>query len=380
LTTQTPTERSDDRVQLNADRALQTPGIAGAEVAAWFAEHVPGVVPPLRFTRFPGGRSNLTYRVDDATGRRWVLRRPPLGSRLETAHDVGREQRVMQALHGSAVPVPRVLGSATQGPDRAPFFVMEYVDGLAVRDGVDAALLPTQARAAASTALVDVLAALHAVSPPAVGLGELGRGGGYVERQLARWHRQVHAAGRDDTARLDAVHERLVATVPSQRVSTLVHGDYRLDNCVLDRAGAVCAVLDWELCTVGDPLADLGLLLVYWSAAEDGLPLDPFPPTVLDGFATRDELARRYADRTGRDLSRLGYYTALGYWKIACILHGIRTRYAAGAMGDPDADPVGAAGPDPVLAAETADRLLDLATAALDAAELPSQPTRRSAT
>jgi aminoglycoside phosphotransferase (APT) family kinase protein len=367
-------------VQLNADPALHPPGIAGAEVAAWFADRVPDVVPPLGFTRFAGGRSNLTYLVEDAAGQRWVLRRPPLGARLATAHDVGREQRAMQALHGSAVPVPRVVGSGIQASDGAPFFVMEYVDGLVVRDGVDAALLSTEARRTASLALVGVLADLHAVDPGVVGLGELGRGGGYVERQLARWHRQVHAAGGDHPGRLDAIHDRLAAAVPPQRESTLVHGDFRLDNCVVDRAGAVRAVLDWELCTVGDPLADVGLLLVYWSAADDGLPLSAFPPTALDGFATREQLAARYAERTGRDLSRLGYYVGLGYWKVACILHGVLARHRAGAMGDPDAGPTGPAGPDPGLAGDAAHRLLDLATAALDAADIPAQTTRRSAT
>lgn len=367
-------------MQLNAAWPAQAPGIAGDDVAAWFAASVPQATPPLRLTRFVGGRSNLTFRVDDAAGRRWVLRRPPLGTRLATAHDVGREAAVLRALHGSAVPVPRVIGAGTQGPDAAPFFVMEYVDGLVVRDGVDAALLSIQARAATGIALVDVLADLHAINQHSVGLGDLGRAGGYVERQLARWHRQVHAVPGDDTTQLDTVHDSLLAAVPTESASTLVHGDYRLDNCVVDRRGVVLAVLDWELCTIGDPLADLGLLLVYWSAAEDGLPLSAFPPTVLDGFARRDALVERYADRSGRDVSGVGYYVALGYWKLACILHGVLTRYRAGAMGDPDGDLISPAALDPVLATEGLGRLLDLATAALDAADLPTQTTRRSAT
>lgn len=347
------------------------PGIYGSAIAAWFAGNAAGAVLPLTFTRFAGGRSNLTYRVDDAAGHRWVLRRPPLGARLATAHDVLREQRVLRALHGSAVPVPEVVGSGMQGPDAAPFFVMRYVDGLVVRDGVDAAPLTVAARRSVSTALVDVLADLHAVDAGGVGLGGLGRGGGYVERQLTRWHRQIHVGGRE-LARLDATHDRLTGLVPEQQETTLVHGDFRLDNCVVDRSGAVVAVLDWELCTIGDPLADLGLLLVYWSQVEDAVPLTGFPPTVLDGFASRAELLARYAERAGRDVSGIGFYVALGYWKLACIVEGILARRRAAAMGEQD--------DDLSLSAATVDLLLGLATAALDAGALPSATTRRSRT
>ncbi len=301
-------------------------------------ERVQSLRPPLEFTLISGGRSNLTFTVIDRAGRRWVLRRPPLGHVLATAHDVAREHRVLTALASTSVPVPAVVGLCTdESVTGAPFYVMEHVDGLVVRDaGVAARLGPAQKRTAAES-LVDVLAAIHRVDVDEVGLGDLGRREGYIGRQLARWHRQVVTGRTRPTPLIDRVHALLSAQIPEQPVATLVHGDYKLENCIVDPAGRVIAVLDWELCTLGDPLADLGLLMVYWS--QPGEAIDERSRTAAaaaGGFPGRAELLDRYARATGRDLSRIDYYIAFGYWKLAAILEGVYTRYAAGVMAEDD--------------------------------------------
>ncbi|MGH9117392.1 MAG: phosphotransferase family protein [Acidimicrobiales bacterium] len=308
-------------------------GVAVDRVTSWFAEYAPDAEPPLAIELIAGGHSNLTYTVTDATDERWVLRRPPLGHVLATAHDMGREFRIISALQPTDVPVPPVVGlcqdDAVTG---APFYVMRFVDGRVARDPEAAALLSDDARANAGIALVDVLARIHAVDPDAVGLGDLGRRERYVERQLRRWHAQWHQSKTRELALIDEVHDGLVSRVPPQGPATIVHGDYRLDNCIVDRAGGVRAVLDWELCTLGDPLADIGLLLVYWTEPDDRRPALLEPPTAIPGFATRRQIAEFYAERSGRDLSGIDYYVAFGYWKLACILEGVYERYRAGVM------------------------------------------------
>ena len=258
-----------------------TPGIDPAGVTAWFQANVGGVRPPLAIRQIAGGRSNLTYRVTDAAGTSWVLRRPPLHGVLPSAHDMGREHRVISALAGTPVPVPATFGLC-QDPavTGAPFYVMAYVDGIVPRDEATvAAGLDEPARARAADSLVDALVALHRVDPGQVGLGQLGRHHGYLERQLARWQRQLDQARTRPLPALDEVHRRLEANLPAQvGPARIVHGDFRLDNVVLSPAGQVLAVLDWELCTLGDPLADVGLLLVYWAEPGDQtLPLGSAP-------------------------------------------------------------------------------------------------------
>jgi aminoglycoside phosphotransferase (APT) family kinase protein len=318
--------------------AGSTAGIRAGRVTEWFAGQVPGVRPPLAFTPIAGGQSNLTYGVTDQAGGRWVLRRPPLAGVLPTAHDMVREHGIISALRGTEVPVPRALGlCADETVNGAPFYVMEHVDGVVPRDEATvAATFDLAARAAASRALVDVLVALHGVDPEAVGLGALGRGDGYVERQLARWRRQWEGSKTRELPLIEEVHQRLAARVPAQERVAIVHGDYRLDNLILSPAGEVRAVLDWELCTLGDPRADLGLLLVYWSeAGDDTLPLGT-APTRLPGFPSRAELAAAYARQAGRPVDRLDFFVALGYWKLAVILEGVYARSAAGAYGHGD--------------------------------------------
>jgi aminoglycoside phosphotransferase (APT) family kinase protein len=315
------------------------PGIDPARVTAWFQAEVPGVRPPLRFEPIAGGRSNLTYRVRDAAGTSFVLRRPPLHGVLPSAHDMGREHLLISALGSTPVPVPASFGLC-QDPavTGAPFYVMAHVEGIVPRDQATvAATLDEPARAAAAASLVDALVALHEVDPDAVGLGQLGRAGGYLERQLRRWKRQLDQSRTRDLPALDEVHRRLSAAVPAQvGPARIVHGDYRLDNVILSPAGRVLAVLDWELCTLGDPLADVGLLLVYWAEPGDAtLPLGT-APTVMPGFPSRASLTAAYAAGSGRDLAQLDYYLAFGYWKLAVILEGVVARHATGAYGRGD--------------------------------------------
>jgi aminoglycoside phosphotransferase (APT) family kinase protein len=312
-------------------------GIDAARVTAWLQDRTE-LEAPLTFALIQGGRSNLTYTVTDATGRRVILRRPPLHGVLPSAHDVAREHRIVSALAASEVPVPPLVGlEDDEAVTGAPFYVMRFVDGLVVRDAATAEGLDPATRRAAGEDLVDVLGRLHAVDPDEVGLGELGRKEDYLARQLARWHRQLTDGRTRDLPLLDEVHTRLTADIPEQGPAAIVHGDYRLDNLMIDpTSGRVVAVLDWELATLGDPLADVGLLQVYWSQRDDAtIPL-PDAPTLVDGFPTRAQVADRYAAATGRDLTQLPYYVAFGYWKLACILEGVYTRYASGAYGDND--------------------------------------------
>lgn len=314
------------------------PGINRDAVTAWFAEHT-AAAPPLSFELIAGGRSNLTFRVTDARGAAWVLRRPPLGHVLATAHDMGREHRIIAALADTDVPVPPVVGLCTdESVNDAPFYVMAFVDGIVVRDtSVGAQLSPAQ-RAAAGRSIAATLAKIHAVDPDQVGLGELGRKEGYIARQLKRWNGQFEQAATREVPEVTDAYQRLLHAIPEQGAPAIVHGDYRLDNCMIDEAGEVIAVLDWELCTLGDPLADLGLLMVYWTEPGDPIAALAGPATTLEGFPTRAELVVAYQDAGGRPVGDLDYYVAFGYWKLACILEGVFARYKAGAMGDDGAD------------------------------------------
>jgi aminoglycoside phosphotransferase (APT) family kinase protein len=309
-------------------------GIDEARVTPWLEEHVEGVRPPLSYSLIAGGHSNLTYRVDDAGGGAYVLRRPPLGHVLATAHDMGREHRIISALGPTPVPVAPALAYCDDPEvNGAPFYVMGFVEGHVLRDPTTAEVLDEDQRRTAGESLVDVLADIHAVDPDAVGLGELGRKEGYIERQLRRWHKQFLDSKTRDVPALERVFERLQADVPEQGPATIVHGDYRLDNCLVGDDGRIAAVLDWEICTLGDPLADLGLLMVYWTDPEDESAALLTAPTALPGFLRRKDLLQRYAERSGRDLSAIDYYTAFGYWKLACIVEGVYARYRGGAMG-----------------------------------------------
>src|ERR1700754_3146715 len=313
-------------------------GIDAAGLERWFGENVPEAELPLAFERIAGGLSNLTYRVDDAAERRWALRRPPLGKRLRSAPDMGREHRVVAALGPTDVPVATVRGLCEAEADTgAPFYVMDFVEGPVLRGIAEAELFPDEAeRRAIGLRVADTLAQIHAVDPDAVGLGDLGRKEDYVARQLRRWQGQWEKSKTRELEVVDRVHERLAARIPTQGPATIVHGDYRLDNMILTPEGEVAAVVDWELCTLGDPLADVGTLMAYWPERADGAVGLGEPANLAPGFPGRDELAARYAERSGRDLAQLDYYLALGYWKLAILLEGVYARYPAGAYGKAD--------------------------------------------
>jgi aminoglycoside phosphotransferase (APT) family kinase protein len=328
-----------DEATGTADGTAEAPdGIDRDGVEVWFAEQVPDVQLPLSFDRISGGHSNLTYGVRDAGSGRWALRRPPLGKRLGSAHDMGREHRVVSALAPTPVPVPPIAGFCEdESVNGAPFYVMEFVEGPILRGLAEASAFPDEAdRKAIGERVVDTLVEIHAVDPDAAGLGELGRKEDYVARQLHRWQGQWEKSKTRELAAIDAVHESLAARIPEQGPATIVHGDYRLDNMILTPIGEVAAVVDWELCTLGDPLADVGLLMVYWpEAGEETIALGQ-PATLAPGFPKREQLKARYAERSGRDLSQLDFFVALGYWKLAIILEGVYARYAAGGYGKVD--------------------------------------------
>jgi aminoglycoside phosphotransferase (APT) family kinase protein len=284
-----------------------------------------------------GGRSNLTYTVISSAGE-LVLRRPPLLAVRPTAHDMVREYRVLTALAGTAVPVPATVHLCTD-PDvlGAPFYLMERVTGVIARGALPPGYAEGPAeRAAVAHGLLDVLADLHAVPPAEVGLADFGRPDGYRERQVRRWVGEWEALRDQDRPELDRLAADLATAVPDGPSGSIVHGDYRLDNVVLhpDRPDQVRAVLDWEMSTLGDPLADLGLLLVYWRQGTD----DPLggvavpSATTLPGFPSRRQVADRYAGRTGRDISTLPWYVAFGFFKLAVVVVGILARQRAGAM------------------------------------------------
>jgi aminoglycoside phosphotransferase (APT) family kinase protein len=315
-------------------------GIDQQAIEAWFGENVPGVDFPLRFERIAGGHSNLTYRVTDAAGEKWALRRPPLGKRLGSAHDMSREFKVVSALGGTDVPVAPVVGLCEdESVNDAPFYVMDFVEGPILRGLAEAEAFPDEdGRRAIGERVADTLVQIHAVDPDAVGLGDLGRKEDYVARQLHRWHGQWEKSKTRELQPIDRVHRALSARIPEQGPATIVHGDYRLDNMILSPSGEVAAVVDWELCTLGDPLADVGLLMAYWperGAGEDVVALG-MPANLAPGFPTQAEIAARYAERSGRDISSLNFYVALGYWKLAIILEGVYARYVAGGYGKVD--------------------------------------------
>ncbi|HEU0101860.1 MAG TPA: phosphotransferase family protein [Mycobacteriales bacterium] len=290
-------------------------------------------------TLIAGGKSNLTYRIDAPAGS-VVLRRPPLGHVLPTAHDMGREYRVMAGLAGTPVPVPRMLHQCTD-PDvlGQPFYVMERVEGHVCRTELPAGYAdrPEQRRAIGQ-ALVDVLADLHAVDPAAVGLGEFGRPDGYLVRQVSRWGKQWNATRVEGHEALDTLAQALAASVPATQRTGIVHGDYRLDNTMLHptEPGRIAAVLDWEMSTLGDPMADLGILLVYWSQAGDDEEREYSSvvpaATHLEGFPDRAAVAELYARRTGADLTALPWCEAFGFFKLAVVCAGIVARVRGGAM------------------------------------------------
>ncbi|MBN6038357.1 phosphotransferase family protein [Amycolatopsis sp. 195334CR] len=309
----------------------------------FFGEHVPGFAGGLSAELVQGGRSNLTFVLADGR-RRWILRRPPLGELTPSAHDMGREYRVVAALAGSGVPVAGAVALA--GPEvlGVPFSVVEHVDGRVIRTtGELHALAPAEITRCAH-AVVDVLARLHEVEPRAVGLADFGRPEGYLGRQVRRWYDQWERVRTRSLADLDTLRERLAEACPAESGASIVHGDYRIDNTILDGddAGVVRAVVDWEMATLGDPLADLGLHLVYADPAFAPV-LAGAAASTSDRLPSPDDLAERYARASGRDLANLRFYLGLGYFKIAVIAEGIHARHRKGLTRGEGFEHVGAA-------------------------------------
>lgn len=310
----------------------QVEGIDADNVTEWVAERIPDLAPPLTFSLIAGGHSNLTYKFVDSAGAAYVLRRPPLGHVLESAHDMGREHRIVSAVWGTDVPVPKTWGLCEdKDVNGAPFYLMSFVEGVVPHDAEVAETLPVAERRSVGEHIIDVLGTLHLIDPDDVGLGTLARKTGYVERQLKRWSAQYQATKTHEIPEMDASERLLHEDVPEQVGSAIVHGDYRIGNMIL-RGGRMAALLDWELCTLGDPLADLGYLLNNWGQPGEGAS-DTASPTAVGGFPDRDELCAAYESRTGRDLSRINYYRAFSHWRLGAIAQGVYKRYLVGAMG-----------------------------------------------
>src|SRR6201993_1076509 len=311
------------------DSLVMVPGVEHAELAAWLGRLDSDLAPPVTARRIGVGQSNLTYMLSDAAGHRWVLRRPPMGHLLNSAHDVLREARILAALGPTGVPVPRIYGVAQAGEvGDEPLVLMEFVDGLVISDVAASQTLPVRARRSAGIALPEALGRIHAVDIGAVNLSDLASHSPYAQRQLKRWSGQWERAKTRELAYLDLLTDRLRAAVPPPRELTLVHGDLHLRNIVVSGAdGEILAALDWELATLGDPIADLGTTLAYWPEHDEAV-LPEFRALLLPGYPRRADLVERYCVISGRDVTdaELGFWHALALWKIAIIAEGILRR------------------------------------------------------
>ncbi|HEY1821654.1 MAG TPA: phosphotransferase family protein [Trebonia sp.] len=304
------------------------PGLDLVRLATWFDDACPGELGgPLQGRLIAGGRSNLTYEVSDGN-RTFVVRRPPLGHVLATAHDMGREYRVISALRETGVPVPLAYALCTDpGVLGAPFYVMSRVNGVAYRTADQLAELgPARARTIAER-MIGTLAQLHAVIPDEVGLAEFGRPQGFLARQVRRWKQQLDASHSRPLAGIDELHALLAADPPDGSPPAIVHGDYRIDNVLVGADDKVAAVVDWEMATLGDPLTDVGLLVVYQRMDRLG---DGPMASDAPGYPSVPEVLALYAASSGRDLTDLGFYIALASFKAAVILEGIHFRYVHG--------------------------------------------------
>jgi aminoglycoside phosphotransferase (APT) family kinase protein len=327
----------------DAHTATAIPGYDVPAVEAWIAAHNTALTPPLEWTRLEGGHSNLTYQLRDALGRMAVIRRPPLGELLPKAHDMAREWALISALGPTPVPVPAALGFCDDTQvTGARFYVMGHIDGHPLYNAADTERwVPPPVRQKFAHSFIDVLADLHAVDPDAVGLGDLGKRDSYVGRQLSTWYKSWLASvgpAEYDDPRAHSLQHFLLEHLPQQEPARIVHGDYGPHNCLVGHDGAVAAVVDWEISTLGDPLADLAYALNVWPDPSDPAPPNPEAALSPPGFPSRTELAQRYAARTGRDLSKLDYYIGFNFWKSAAIVHGVYARYMEGKKGHEGVD------------------------------------------
>ena len=337
-----PFDSAPDRSDSSESGAPDARGTSAGRAGSPGGAPGPGSrLPALHATLFEGGKSNLTYRIAGGS-HDWVLRRPPLGHVLATAHDMAREYRVMSALAPTPVPVPAMVTLCEDpGVIGAPFYVMEYVEGSILRRTIDTDKLDDRQRTALAHHLIDTLADLHEVDPAAVGLSDFGHPDGFLERQVRRWTQQLERSRSRDVPGFDDLADRLAKQVPVSQRASIVHGDYRLDNVLVGPDQQILAVLDWEMATLGDPLCDLGLLPVYAAPVPGvaGIVSDGMGPH--NGFPSIESLIRRYADRSGLDVSQLSWYTALGYYKLAVICEGIHFRFVNGQTVGPGFDQIG---------------------------------------
>src|ERR1700744_1350037 len=327
------------------------PGLDLDSFAAYFGAAHPGAIAgPLRGSVLPGGKSNITYDVTDGENH-WVVRRPPLGHVLAPAHDMSREYRVISALSGTTVPVPRTW-LLCEDPEviGAPFYVMAKVAGTAYRTAPQLEAVGAERTRIMATRMINTLADLHAVDPAVVGLADFGRPEGFLGRQVRRWKKQLDASRSRDLPGADELHAALAAPVPAESHGPLVHRDYRLDNLLIGDGDRVTAVLDWEMATLGDPLTDIGLLLAYHALARLDTGYTVADASTAPGYPGDTEIINAYGRRSGRDLSNLGFYLGLAFFKIAVICEGIYYRFTQGqTVGDGFGD-IGAA-PEPLIQA-----------------------------
>lgn len=307
-----------------------------ASIESWLAAELSEFTPPYRFNLVPAGGSNLTYIVNASNNQRFVVRRPPLRARLATAHDMGREYRIMNALKDTAVPVPNMLAYCR---DRnvcdVDFFCMAMVEGMVIRESKDVVSLSSNECLRATESLIDAQVAFHTIDLDSVGLSDLARHDEYLLRQLKRWKKQVDSAAARDVPILDQLHRELLNTVPTSLASPgLAHGDYRFDNTILNPNFTIAAVLDWELCTIGDPIADFIWSLNYWAEPGESLYWLMDPPTLHPSFPSRRKLIELYQQRSGLDVeTHYGWYQTFSWWKQACIVEGVYARLLKGGRG-----------------------------------------------
>ncbi|MBV1877605.1 MAG: phosphotransferase family protein [Pseudomonadales bacterium] len=304
-------------------------------VENWISQNVDGLTPPFEWTQLEGGHSNLTYQIDDVNGKQAVIRRPPMGELLPKAHDMGREWSIISALGPTNVPIPAALGFCEDpGVTGAWFYVMGLIDGRPLYSAEETLdWVPEAKREALAFSFFDVLADLHSLDPDEIGLSDLGKKENYVGRQLKTWYRSWNSSidmAQFDDPRAHELQQYFLDHMPDQGMARLVHGDYGLHNCLTGPDAKIAAVVDWEISTLGDPLADLAYALNIWPQPDDEIPLKPDAATNVPGFPPRYQLAQRYADRTGRSLEKLDYYVGFNRWKTAAILHGVYGRYMAG--------------------------------------------------
>ena len=309
-------------------------GIELNAVSEWLNSHLNGLPAPYTFHLIPAGGSNLTYKVQASNNEWFVLRRPPISARLATAHDMSREYRLMNALKNTAVPVPEMLAYCDD--DRvtgAHFYCMEMVPGICLADLASVGDMTKAQCDTATESLVDAQVAFHTVDLEAIGLNDFARHDGYVERQLKRWIKQIDAGKTRDVPLFNRLHDNLIRSIPIEQKPGLAHGDYRFDNCLLNGNFQVAAVLDWELCTIGDPAADFVWSLNYWSEPGESLTWLLSPPTQHPNFCDRAQVAKLYSERSGISLDDMDWYTAFSWWKQAAIVEGVYNRLKKGATG-----------------------------------------------